>query len=157
MRFLYLLIVQFLTFQLVAQNQLENTDFKTLTVNDGLSQNIVESIYQGSDGFLWLGTQDGLDRFDGQNFVSYNYKIDDSSSLSNNYVKDIVEDSNGNLWIGTYGGGLNKFDKKSNFKHFTINSESTNSISDNVVYTIFQQSALTTISHGFNRGSTEWE
>ncbi|MGJ3234971.1 two-component regulator propeller domain-containing protein [Marivirga sp.] len=139
MKLLYLLIVQFLSFQLFAQNQLKNTDFKTLTVNDGLSQNIVEAIYQGSNGFLWLGTQDGLDRFDGQNFVSYNYKIDDSTSLSNNYVKDIVEDSKGNLWIGTYGGGLNKFDKKSNFRHFT-HDNSANAISDNVVYTIFQYS-----------------
>ncbi|SMG07288.1 ligand-binding sensor domain-containing protein [Marivirga sericea] len=139
MRFLYLLIVQFLAFQLVAQNQLKNTDFRTLTVNDGLSQNIVESIYQGSNGFLWLGTQDGLDRFDGQNFVSYNYKIDDSTSLSNNYIKDIVEDTEGNLWIGTYGGGLNKFDKKSHFKSF-IHDNSSNSISDNVIYSIFQLS-----------------
>ncbi|WP_340153265.1 two-component regulator propeller domain-containing protein [uncultured Marivirga sp.] len=139
MKFLYLLIVQFLTFQLFAQNQLKNTDFRTLTVNDGLSQNIVEAIYQGNSGFLWLGTQDGLNRFDGQNFVSYNYKIDDSTSLSNNYVKDIIEDNKGNLWIATYGGGLNKFDKKSSFEHFTYDN-SRNSISDNVIYTICQLS-----------------
>jgi len=138
MRFLYLLIVQFLTFPIWAQNQLDNTDFNTLNVSSGLSQNIVESIFQGSNGFLWLGTQDGLNRYDGQDFVSYNYKIDDSTSLSNNYVKDIVEDRNGNLWIGTYGGGLNKFDKKSHFEHFIHNSEIGSSISNNVVYTIFQ-------------------
>ncbi|WP_375578286.1 two-component regulator propeller domain-containing protein [Marivirga tractuosa] len=140
MRFLYLLIVQFLTFPVWAQNQLENTDFDNINVSDGLSQNIVETIYQGSNGFLWLGTQDGLNRYDGQNFLNYQYRIDDSTSLSNNYVKDIVEDKNGNLWIGTYGGGLNKFDKKSVFKHFTHDVKIENSISDNVIYTIFQLS-----------------
>jgi ligand-binding sensor domain-containing protein/signal transduction histidine kinase len=119
---------------------LENTDFNNLNVSDGLSQNIVETIYQGSNGFLWLGTQDGLDRFDGRNFISYQYKIDDSTSLSNNYVKDIVEDNAGNLWIGTYGGGLNKFDKNSHFQHFIRDSEDLNSISDNVVYSILQLS-----------------
>jgi len=140
MRFLYLIIVQFLTFPIWAQSQLEHTDFNNLNVSDGLSQNIVESIYQGSHGFLWLGTQDGLNRYDGQNFVSYNYKIDDSTSLSNSYVKDIVEDQNGNLWIGTYGGGLNKFDKKSIFKHYKQDGEVKSSISNNVVYTIYQYS-----------------
>ncbi|WP_296620221.1 two-component regulator propeller domain-containing protein, partial [Marivirga sp.] len=140
MRFLYLLIVQFLSFPIWAQNQLENTDFNNLNVSDGLSQNIVETIYQGSNGFLWLGTQDGLNRYDGQDFISYQYRIDDSTSISNNYIKDIVEDQNGNLWIGTYGGGLNKFDKKSNFDHFLHDNKGKNSISDNVVYTIFQHS-----------------
>jgi len=75
MRFLYLLIVQFLAFPIWAQNQLVNTDFTNLNVSDGLSQNIVETIYQGRNGFLWLGTQDGLNRFDGQNFISYQYII----------------------------------------------------------------------------------
>lgn len=140
MRFLYLLIVQFFAFPIWAQNQLVNTDFTNLNVSDGLSQNIVETIYQGRNGFLWLGTQDGLNRFDGQNFISYQYKIDDSTSLNNNYVKEIKEDFNGNLWIATYGGGLSKFDKKSYFKHFIHDSKDVNSISNNVVYTIFQQS-----------------
>ncbi len=140
MKFLYLLIVQFLCFPIWAQNQLVNTDFNNLNVSNGLSQNIVETIYQGSDGFLWLGTQDGLNRFDGQNFISYQYRIDDSTSISNNYVKNIVEDKNGNLWIGTYGGGLNKYDKRSTFQHFLYDPEDKNSINDNVVYKIFQLS-----------------
>ncbi|WMN10649.1 two-component regulator propeller domain-containing protein [Marivirga salinae] len=140
MRFLYLLIVQLLAIPLWAQNQLKNTDFNNLNVSDGLSQNIVETIYQGKSGFLWLGTQDGLNRYDGKNFLSFQYKIDDSTSLSNNYVKDIVEDNDKNLWIGTYGGGLNKFDKKSNFEHFLQDSENPNSISNNVVYSILQYS-----------------
>lgn len=140
MRFLYLLIVQFLSFSVLAQYQLGNTDFNHLNVSDGLSQNIVETIYQGKNGFLWLGTQDGLNRYDGQNFLSFQYKIDDSTSLSNNYVKDIVEDKNGNLWIGTYGGGLNKFDKQSKFQHFVHDNDLPNSISNNVVYSIYQLS-----------------
>ncbi|WNB18711.1 two-component regulator propeller domain-containing protein [Marivirga arenosa] len=140
MRVLYLLIVQFLAIPVIAQTQLGNTDFNHLNVNDGLAQNIVEAIYQGSEGFLWLGTQNGLNRYDGYNFVSYEYVLDDSSSISNNYIKDIVEDKKGNLWIGTYGGGLNKFDKNSIFKHYINDPNNPYSISDNVVYQIYKQS-----------------
>ncbi|MGM0581737.1 MAG: two-component regulator propeller domain-containing protein [Bacteroidota bacterium] len=138
MRFLYLLIVQFLIFPTWAQNHLENTDFKNLNVNDGLSQNIVEAIFQDSDGFLWLGTQDGLDRYDGRDFITYNYRIDNENSISNNYIKVIKEDDNGYLWVGTYGGGLNKFDKKSTFQRFLRDRNNPNSISNNVVYNIHQ-------------------
>jgi ligand-binding sensor domain-containing protein len=61
-------------------------------------------------GFIWIGAQDGLNRFDGYEFTTYRYDPNDPHSLSNNHVRDIIEDADGALWIATQGGGLNRFD-----------------------------------------------
>ena len=81
---------------------------KPLTINDGLSQNYIHYIYQDSKGFIWFGTKDGLNRFDGYEFKIFKNDIHDKSSLSSNYVRAICEDENNNLWIGT-GKGLSKY------------------------------------------------
>src|SRR3989339_40083 len=80
---------------------------KLLTINDGLSQNSALAIIQDRKGFIWIGTKDGLNRFDGIGFKVYRHLLD-KNSLVNNHIKCLYEDSNGNIWIGTYGG-LNKF------------------------------------------------
>jgi len=85
--------------------------FEKFTIEQGLSSNTVFCTFQDSDGFLWFGTNEGLDRYDGYTFKNYKYIPGDSVSLSNNLVFSISEDSDGYLWIGTYDG-LNKFDKK---------------------------------------------
>ena len=79
-----------------------------LTVNDGLSQNYITSIYQDSMGFIWFGTKDGLNRYDGHEFKVFKNNVHDPSSLSGNFVKVILEDGNHNLWIGTIQG-LSKY------------------------------------------------
>ena len=84
--------------------------FTHLSLDDGLSQTTVISILQDSRGFMWFGTQDGLNRYDGYNFVVYRNDPNNLNSLGDNRIRTIVEDLSGILWIGTEAGGLNKYD-----------------------------------------------
>src|SRR5690606_26575987 len=77
--------------------------FERITSDNGLSQNTVTSILMDSHGFMWFGTWNGLNRFDGYNFVIYK-SGDRQPGLSNNFVYDICEDKNGDLWIATKNG-----------------------------------------------------
>jgi signal transduction histidine kinase/ligand-binding sensor domain-containing protein len=81
------------------------------TVKQGLTQNSVTTILRSKDGMLWVGTQDGLNRFDGYSFTHFRHDPDDSLSISDQYITAIHEDNRGNLWVGTRHG-LNLFDKK---------------------------------------------
>ncbi|WP_321371038.1 two-component regulator propeller domain-containing protein [uncultured Draconibacterium sp.] len=83
-------------------------NFSTYSINEGLSQSVVNCLFQDSKGFIWIGTQNGLNRFDGQNFKVFRFHPDDSTSISNNWIYAVSEDPTGNLWIGTKGG-LNKY------------------------------------------------
>jgi ligand-binding sensor domain-containing protein len=85
---------------------------ETFSVGEGLSQSTVFSLFQDSEGFIWLGTRGGgLNRFDGYNFDVFMHNSTDQTSLSNNEVISIYEDSGKSLWIGTRYGGLNRFDR----------------------------------------------
>jgi signal transduction histidine kinase/ligand-binding sensor domain-containing protein/DNA-binding response OmpR family regulator len=84
--------------------------FKNLSVTQGLSQNLVQCILKDKTGFMWFGTRDGLNRYDGYKFVIYKKDSKKPSSISNNTINDIVEDKSGNIWIGT-SEGLNKYDR----------------------------------------------
>jgi len=88
----------------------KNIRFEHLSLEEGLSQSVVNVITQDSTGFLWVGTDDGLNRFDGYTFKVYKPNADDPQSLSDRTITDIVEDQQGNLWIGTRQGGLNRYD-----------------------------------------------
>ncbi len=68
------------------------------------------AIHQDKEGFLWFGTQDGLNRFDGVSFKEFKHKNEDSTTLSDNYILAITEDYHNNLWVGTRNG-VNRFDK----------------------------------------------
>ncbi len=83
--------------------------FERLSLDDGLSQAAVNTMLQDQTGFLWLGTQDGLNRFDGLGFEVFGHDRSDPDSLSNGWIEDLVEDEAGNLWIATRGGGLNRW------------------------------------------------
>lgn len=84
--------------------------FEYLTQREGLSQGTVNCIIQDKKGFMWFGTQDGLNRYDGNGFIVYRNDPKNPESLSQNWVQAITEAEAGVLWIGTNGGGLNRFD-----------------------------------------------
>ena len=85
-------------------------EFTRLTVQDGLSQSWVISIYQDKYGFMWFGTNEGLNKYDGYNFTVYKNNTEDKSTISNNGISSIYEDTKGNLWIGTENG-VNLYDR----------------------------------------------
>lgn len=89
-----------------------STRFEQLTLEDGLSSGSIRAICQDSTGFIWIGTTDGLNRYDGLSFKVYNHIPGDTSSLSNNFITRLLVDRQGNLWIGTLEG-LNFFDRQS--------------------------------------------
>ena len=82
--------------------------FDRLGTEDGLSQAVVTSVVQGASGFIWIGTAEGLNRYDGYSFETFYHTDDAPRSLSHDHVWDLLVDSNGTLWIGT-DAGLNKF------------------------------------------------
>ncbi|WP_242157118.1 two-component regulator propeller domain-containing protein [Aestuariivivens sediminis] len=78
--------------------------FKNLTIEDGLSQNDVNSIVRDSYGFVWIGTYDGLNRFDGKNLVTFRRQTSNPASLPDNRISSLFEDNHKKLWIGTEAG-----------------------------------------------------
>ncbi|MFC2146629.1 two-component regulator propeller domain-containing protein, partial [Acidobacteriota bacterium] len=112
----------------------DDIKFEQVSIEQGLSQGTVFCIIQDEKGFLWVGTQDGLNRYDGHTFKVYNHDPRNPESLSHDYVLTIFEDSNHILWIGTGGGGLNKFDRKTGkFSSYKKIPGISNSLSNNNV------------------------
>ncbi|TXB66813.1 SpoIIE family protein phosphatase [Vicingus serpentipes] len=123
-----LLIVYFLSsLFLFSQNQ----RFKSFSIKEGLSQSTVNCIIQDQMGLIWIGTQDGLNKYDGHEFTHYKKQYNDSNSIPDNNIQSLTEDSKGNIWIGTYGGGIAIYNPKSNsFKR--LNS-SNSLLSDDII------------------------
>lgn len=107
LKYLLLIPLFLLGEQLSAQNQNLLKNF--LTVEDGLSHNEVTSIVQDPDGFIWIGTRGGLNRYDGYEFKIFNQVPGDSNSLVNPSIESLFVDSKGNIWIGTKSGGVSKY------------------------------------------------
>lgn len=93
--------------------------FTHLTNMDGLSQSTVQAIVKDRYGFLWFGTQDGLNRYDGYTFKVYRHQPKDSTSLRKNHIMTVYEDRSGELWVGTNNGALSRYDRKRDkFVHY---------------------------------------
>jgi len=92
--------------------QIDQILFENISINEGLSQSIVFCITQDQSGYMWFGTEDGLNRFDGYKFDIFRNQSGNPNSLSGNGIVSMHEDKSGLLWIGTYGGGLNVLDQK---------------------------------------------
>ena len=115
--------------------------FVNFNIEEGLSQSTAATILQDRNGYIWVGTQDGLNRFDGYTFKVFRNNPKDSTSLSDNFIRSLKEDSKGNLWVGTNEGGLNLYDSKTeSFKHFIHSSSDSKSISQNTVWAITESS-----------------
>ena len=85
-------------------NAKEHMNFKNITIEEGLTQGTVEALFQDSKGYIWIGTNDGLQRYNGYKFKIYRVEEDNKNSLVNNYILDIKEDASGNIWVATANG-----------------------------------------------------
>lgn len=86
--------------------------FERLSIKDGLSQSSGNCLLQDKQGFLWIGTEDGLNRYDGIRFKVFRPQEGNDGSLSDGYILSLHEDRKGNIWIGTLSGGLNLYDRQ---------------------------------------------
>jgi len=110
----YLLLIALHVLPLHSHAQPSHLKFQHLGKSEGLTESNITCILQDSRGFMWFGTRDGLNRYDGYGFTVYRNQEGDPKSISNNFITSIIEDKKGNLWIGTWGGGLNRWDREKN-------------------------------------------
>ena len=104
-----------------------------------MSQNAGNCFAQDKKGFLWIGTNSSLERFDGYNFKAYKPDINDSTSISGNTIWSLYVDNSNDLWIGTFEKGLNKYNRDmDNFTYYQYDPDDSNSLSNNSITCIFQ-------------------
>ncbi|MCK5101164.1 MAG: hypothetical protein KAR17_00060, partial [Cyclobacteriaceae bacterium] len=119
--------------------QRNNIKFEHLTTQDGISDNRISCIIQDRKGFMWFGTMDGLNKYDGYKFTIYKNDPNDSLSLGNNFITALYEDHVGELWIGTLRGGLCKYDPDSDsFIRYVYDKENPNSLCGDLILSIFE-------------------
>jgi len=97
---------------LSASAQRSHTQFLRLGLEEGLSQATAMAVLQDRSGYLWIATEDGLNRYDGYGFSVLKHDPGDPHSLSDNYVVALLEDADGGIWAGTSDGGLNRYDPR---------------------------------------------
>lgn len=132
-RTLFFLLI---TFNLITLAQ-DDYLYENISVAEGLSSsslNPFENIYQDKYGFMWFGTQDGLNRYDGYDFVIYKNIPNDSTSLPSSNIQTIAEDSEGNLWIGTPGAMSVLNRRENNFTTFPIDQGNNNLQQDVAIF-----------------------
>jgi len=146
-RFIFLFIViQTGSISMIRGQTAKDLRFENISVNDGLSQSTGRVVIQDSKGFIWIGTQDGLNKYDGRSFTVYNSDPLDTNSMADNYIQDITEDEEGFLWIGYNTGGMDRFDPGNEiFTHYKNRPGDNTSISHNNINHIY-----------FDRSQTMW-
>lgn len=135
----FLFFVKFLSLSIAqsVETMPEDLKFKHFTPSNGLSQISVIAILQDKKGYLWFGTRDGLNKFDGHEFTVYKHKIGDTTSLSHNSIHSIYQDSYGNLWVGTQNG-LNRYNpNQDNFIQYTFEDQQ-QAAKGNIVWEVIQ-------------------
>lgn len=131
-----LLLLFLFVHNLICETQFFKPNFKNFGLDYG-----IRTIVKDSDGFIWIGTDNSLIRFDGYNITQFVHNPDDSTTISSKNISCIKPDKRGNLWIATMGGGLNLFIKETNsFKRFYSVENDNNSLSHNWVNRIFVDS-----------------
>ncbi|MCD6090918.1 MAG: hypothetical protein J7J72_05420, partial [Bacteroidales bacterium] len=117
--------------------------FTNLNHSNGLSNSVVNDIYQDIYGYIWIATDDGLNRFDGNKFIVFKNIIHDSTSISNNFITSITGDTKGNIWVGT-SNGLNRYNREAGtFKRFKSSPFLPHTLRSNHVRKILLQSDST--------------
>ena len=140
------------------QSQPDDIKFERISIRDGMSQSYTTAIFQDSKGLMWFGTQDGLNMYDGYEFVKFYHNPNNSNSLADNYVHTIYEDTLGNLWIGT-DNGLSKLNPKTyHFTNFNQAQDHGSGLTNNSIRDIFPYSStqlwIATAGGGINRINT---
>ena len=92
--------------------QLNSFSFERYTINEGLSNNSINNVIQTAEGYLWIATKDGLNRYDGHSFKIFKNSVNDSLSLPQNYIMKLYESRFKTLWVGTWGGGICRFNRR---------------------------------------------
>ena len=112
----------------------QSPEFRHLTINNGLSQNAVFAITQDQKGFMWFGTKDGLNRYDGQSFKVFQHDPFDTTSISGNYIQVLHTDDRGWIWVATLENGLNYYQPEKNrfFDLLHINQNSVHPVQDQI-------------------------
>ena len=128
----------------VAQGQLfaagSNIPFVRLSPREGLSQVAVHAMVQDRLGFMWFGTQEGLNRYDGYRFEVFLPDPEDPRTLSHNWIYSLLEDRDGSLWVGTNGGGLDRFDPDTGqFRHYRHNPSNSDGLGNDRVRALYQE------------------
>jgi signal transduction histidine kinase/ligand-binding sensor domain-containing protein/DNA-binding response OmpR family regulator len=138
---------------IVVRAQPANVKFEHIGTKQGLSNGNVITILQDSKGFMWFGTRDGLNKYDGYNFTVYKNDPEDPNTLVNNIVMDVVEDKEGKFWIATGGGGLDRFDPSTEvFTHFPVGERGANDTHINALYLDKENTLwIGTNSHGLSK------
>ena len=118
-----------------------NVQFDRISTDDGLSQAGITSIVQDHKGYMWYGTQEGLNRYDGYEFKVYEHIANDKLSIANDWIWSLLVDHKGRLWIGTNTGGLSYHDNETDtFVNFLHDPDNPGSISSNKVRFVFEDS-----------------
>ncbi len=116
----------------------KNVRFQRISLEHGLSEALVTSAFQDREGFMWFGTQAGLNRYDGYSFTVFAHDFEDPSTISHDWISSIAEDAEGSIWVGTLGGGLNRFERGSEtFTRFRHDPVEPKSLSDDRIRSIF--------------------
>lgn len=124
-----------------AQDAPSQIRIRSVSLEDGLSQSTVNLIYQDRAGILWLGTQDGLNRYDGYDITTHWPDPLDETTISGKVIAAIAEDDTGRIWLATFGDGLNRYDRsKDTFEHFLHNPEDSTSIGSDMAYALLVDS-----------------
>lgn len=133
---LFLLLIN-IHFSIIAQ---EVKKFKNFGIDNPMSYSFVRTIAQDKDDFMWFGSSEGLDRFDGHQTLNFQHDSSQPNSLSSNVISRIIIDKQQRLWVGTFGGGLNLYRPASqDFIHFTTKTKNTQ-LTNDTVNTLFEDS-----------------
>lgn len=129
-----LLLIAFFCGSMLWPSGYQKFKFRHLSLSEGLSQSSIYSFHQDKFGYMWFGTEDGLNRYDGYDIKIYRHVYSEENSLNDNTIHSIAESNDDYLWLGTHSGGLNRLNlKNSNVRHYLNDPDNNSSLSSNYI------------------------